>query len=144
MIPRGAAELIEMRKAGHRPAGFVFVSYGDFIDPDWWRHANTCHQPELLIRPEDPIERIDLRCLIGLDLILFFAEWSDPVSRLYERLTEYAAEIAVESPAFDSDIGWWWVRGIGRIEFADRQNLEGMRVAQAQQEYAREAVSWQP
>ncbi|MCX7161490.1 MAG: hypothetical protein NT083_00320 [Rhodocyclales bacterium] len=111
--------MIAMRKAGQRPAGFVFVSYGDFREPDWWRWANTCNQPELLICPEDPIERLDLRCAVDLSLILFFYEWSEPAGRLFDRLTEYAQEIAVESPDFGTDIGWWWTRETGRIEFND-------------------------
>lgn len=161
MIPRGAAPLIAMRKAGNRPAGFVFVSFGDFREPDWWRWADTCEKPELLIRPEDPIERLDLRCVVGLDLILFFSEWSEAVGKLYERLTEYAQEIAVESPAFDTDIGWWWVRGVGRIGFDDRRHLTAIAeaqadavhaarkddrvayaAAQAKEQRAREAMQW--
>ncbi len=161
MIPRGAAPLIAMRKAGQRPVGYVFVNYGDLREPDWWRWANTCNEPELLIRPEDPIERLDLRCVVDLKLILFFTEYCAPAVRLYERLTEYAQEIAVESPAFESDIGWWWVRGVGRIAFDDRKHLTAIQdaqadavhaarkgdqvayaAAQAKEQQAREAMTW--
>jgi hypothetical protein len=163
MNPRGAAPLVAMRESGTRPAGFVFVSYGDLPDPDWWRWANTLGHPQILVRPTDPIERLDLRCLVGLNVILDFAEWSPGVARLYERLTEYAQEIAVESPAFEADIGWWWVRGVGRIGFDDRRHLTAIADAQADavhaalkrdsgayqaaqdnERSATEAMSWQP
>lgn len=121
MTPRGAAPLIAMRQSGQRPAGSVWISFGNFLEPDWWRWSNTCDRPELLIRPGDPIERLDLRCLLGLDLILFFSDWCASVSRLHDRLTEYAKEIAVMSPAFEADIGWRWINGVGRVPFEQAQ-----------------------
>jgi len=120
MTPRGGAPLIATRKRGQRPAGSVWVNYGDFVEPDWWRWSNTTDTPELLVRPGDPIVRLDLRCLIDLDLVLFAAAWSDPVSHLYERLQEYAREILIQVVAFEGDIGWWWLRDVGRIEFGER------------------------
>ncbi len=131
MTPRGAAALIEMRLAGHRPAGEVWICAGDFLEPDWWRWSNTCDTPELLVRPEDPIDRLDLRCLLDLCVILFFAEWDERIARLYERLQEYTAEIAVMSPAFELDIGWRWIKGIGRIEINEAHQLDALKNAQA-------------
>ncbi len=132
MNPRSAAPLIAMRQAGMRPSCFVMLSFGNFPDPDWHRWADTAESPSLVIRPEDPVDRIDLRCLADLDLILFFAEWSGSVSRLYERLTEYAREIAVLSPAFETDIGWWWVKGVGRLEFDQRQHLTALEASKGE------------
>lgn len=123
MTPRGAAPLIAMRMAGQRPAVDVWVSVGDFSEPDWWRWAETAGQPEILVHPEDPIERLDLRCLVGLRLVLFFSAWDDRVARLYDRLQDYADEITVMSPAFDTDIGWYWLKGRGRIEIEERHWL---------------------
>ena len=161
MIPRGAEPLIVLRKSGQRPSGLIWLEVGDFPDPDWWKWANTADRPQILIRPEDPIERLDLRCFLGLDVILFAEEWTDQVARLYERLQEYAQEIAVLSPAFEIDIGWWWIRGVGRIEFDDRQHLTAIAdaqadavhaarkndsiayaAAQAKEQRAREAMTW--
>lgn len=117
MTPRGSAPLIEMRQNGMCPSGSVWVKLGDFREPDWWRWANTCDHPEILVRPEDPIERLDLRCLVGLDVLLFFGHYDERAGRLYEKLQDYAKEIAVMSPAFEDDIGWRWVKDVGRIEF---------------------------
>jgi hypothetical protein len=130
MTPRGAAQLIAMRMDGRRPAGDVWVNFGDFREPDWWRFTETSHHPEILIRPEDPIERIDLRCIVGLSVVFFFAEWGDTVARLYERLQDFAAEICVMSPCFESDIGWWWTRKSGQIDFNERWRLTAIEAAQ--------------
>lgn len=117
MTPRGAEHLIAMRMCGQRPAGSIFIQHGDFREPDWWKWADSLSEPELLIRPADPIDRLDLRCLLDLPVILFLPTWGDREARLYERLQEVASEIAVVSPAFDLDCGWRWLRDIGRVEF---------------------------
>lgn len=117
MLPRGATPLIAMRKSGHVPASDVWVSFGDFREPDWQKWANTQYAPELVVKPGDPIDRLDFRCLIGLRVILFFADYSAAAGRLYERLQEYAAEIDVLSPAFADDIGWHWSRKSGQRDF---------------------------
>lgn len=134
MIPRGAEQLIAMRLEGWRPSKDVWITYGDFREPgrsvertkpvvftDWSKWDVSSDSPELLIRPEDSIERIDLRCVAGLGVVLFFVEWSEKVARLEERLREYAAEITVMSPSFDDDIGWWWRRGIGQTDIDGKE-----------------------
>lgn len=131
MTPRGAAPLIAMRQAGYRPSGDVWLSFGDVRELDWWKWANTCHSPELVVRTSDPISRIDLRCLVGLRVVLFSAEWSAHVGLLYDRVTEYAAEVCVMSPAFGEDIGWWWVKDHGRVEYADRWRIKAIADAKA-------------
>ena len=143
MIPRGGHQLIAKRIEGWTPKFAVWVNYGDFREPgnrdfdkpmaitDWAKWQETCQHPELLIRPEDPIERLDLRCIIGLTVILFFAKWDEKVSRLYDRMQEYAEEIVVESPCFDLDAGWFWVRGIGQLDMKERWILTEYRNAQA-------------
>jgi hypothetical protein len=143
MIPRGGHQLIAKRLENWGPKGDVWVNYGDFREPgsphngtplaitDWAKWAETCQHPELLIRPEDPIERLDLRCIAGLGIVLFFAQWDAKVAKLYERLQDYAAEIVVESPCFDLDAGWFWVRNIGQIEMSERWILTEYRNAQA-------------
>jgi hypothetical protein len=116
---------------GWTPKSDVWVNYGDFLEPDWHKWAETCQKPELLVRFVDPIERLDIRCIIGLSVVLFFVQWDARVSRLYDRVQEYAEEIVVMSPCFESDIGWFWVRGIGHIEFGERWILTEYRKAQA-------------
>ena len=122
MLPRGAAPLLKMRTAGHKPAGSVWVSYGDFVEPNWTAWAGTSFAPEIVVLPTDPLERLDFRCLFGLHVILFFADYSAATGRLYERLQEYAAGIDVLSPAFGDDIGWHWTRYGGQRTFNTRES----------------------
>lgn len=130
MIPRGAAPLIAMRLAGQCPAGEVWITVGDGREPDWWKWSNTLAMPELLIRPEEQIERLDLRCVHGLSVVLFCGEWFDRAARVHDLLIEYAAEIAVMSPSFELDIGWRWIKGIGRVEFGETHWIKKYRDAQ--------------
>lgn len=120
MTPRGAAPLIAMRLGGQVPTSDVWVSYGNLPDPDWWKWANTCNQPEILVRPEDPIDRLDLRCLVGLRVTLFLATYDDTAAKLFKRLQEYASEIVCQSPDFAEDIGFWWLPRYGVIDFDKR------------------------
>lgn len=131
MTPRGAAQLITMRMNGQRPSAPIWISVGNFLEPDWHRWNDTCNSPELVIRPGDPIDRLDLRCLKGLSVFLFFNEWSDHAGSLFEKLKEIAHEITVMSPAFEDEIGWFWIKGYGQIDFNKRQHLESLKDAQA-------------
>lgn len=131
MIPRGGQSLIAKRLEGWIPKTPVLINYGDFREPgtrsdaplaitDWAKWKETSGRPELLVLPEDPIDRLDFRCVAGLDVLLFFVFWNESVARLYEILQNYAAEIAVQSPCFDEDIGWYWLRKYGQVEINDR------------------------
>ena len=105
------------RQSGHRPNGNVWVNYTDGVALEWWKWFTI---PTVTIRTIDPIDRLDLRCLIGLDVVFNFPDWNERVSRLYERMQEYAQEIAVVSSCFGDDIGWFWLKDVGRVEFDDR------------------------
>ena len=129
-IPRGGQPLIAMRKQGIVPAGEVWVVVGNGREPDWWRWSNTYDTPELLVRPGDSVERLDLRCLVGLKVILFAADWNDRVARLYERMLEYVQEVLVNSPAFEQDIGWRWIKGIGKVEFGETHYIKDLEDAE--------------
>ena len=129
MTPRGAEHLFKMRLRGNRPMQSVWVNYGDIPLIEWWRWAETADQPNIFVRPEDPIERLDLRCLVDLDVVFYFADWDARVSRLYERLQEYASEIAVLSPCFEEDIGWYWLREVDRIKIGERHSIGAGRRA---------------
>lgn len=130
MTPRGAQALIAMRLAGQRPAGPVWINYGDLRQPgsprdgrplavtDWAKWEETSAYPELLVRPEDPIDRLDFRCVVDLPVVLFFKTYSDRAALLFEKLKEYAREITVMSPDFDRDIGWTWSRERGQVDLA--------------------------
>lgn len=131
MIPRGAAKLLEMRTSGRKPSGDVWVNVGEYIDPFWWQYSNTLGHVEILIKPGDPVERVDFRCIAGLCVILFFDAWDDRIGRVYERLQEYAKEIAVMSGSFEDDIGWRWIKGFGRVELGEAHYIEDLEGAKA-------------
>ncbi|MBI5922426.1 MAG: hypothetical protein HY847_12400 [Betaproteobacteria bacterium] len=132
MTPRGAAPLIEMRLAGQCPAGEVWITVGEGRDPDWWKWSNTLAMPELLVRPEDPIDHLDFRCVHGLNVILFSETWDDRAARAHDRLVEYVHELCVMCPEFGFDIGWRWIKGIGRVEFGEAHFIEELKNAQAE------------
>lgn len=115
MTPYGAAPLIALRTQGKRPVNAVWINYGDEPAQDWWKWAETCGMPVLTIRTTDPIDRLDLRCLIGLAVVLHFADWTERVARLLERVQEMSPEIAVISPSFEDDVGFWLIRGEGQF-----------------------------
>ena len=117
MTPRGASALLDMRTQGQRPAGVVWVNCGNFREPYWWKWSNTLHTPEILVRPEDSIDGLDLRCLVDLDLILFADGYSKKLIALFDRLIKYAAHIQVLITEFGVDVGWSWDREYGRFDF---------------------------
>jgi len=120
MLPRGAAPLIAMRKAGRVPDASVWINYGDFREPDWHRWANTMHSPEIVVHPSDPVDRLDFRCVVKLAVTLFLARYDDKAAMLFSRLQDYAAEIVMLSPDFDDDLGMWWMPKYGAIDFDKR------------------------
>lgn len=68
-LPKGADLLADIRRQGYRPAGQVFV----FLDADWPRpkiYSDTPLTVEICIRPGDPIDGLDLRPLVGLDVAI--------------------------------------------------------------------------
>jgi len=119
MTPHGAAKLIEMRVAGKCPSVPVWVNVGPFKLPAWMNDSDTAEKPEIVILPNDPIERLDFRPLLNLRLILFFNTFDARADAIYQRLTEYAQSISVLCPDFGEDIGWFWIKGRGRVEFYD-------------------------
>jgi len=119
-----------MRLAGQCPAGEVWITVGEGREPDWSKWSNTAGQPEILIRPEDPLERLDLRCVMGLNVILFTDAWDDRSARVHDMLTEFCNEIAVMSPDFELNIGWRWIKDIGRVEFGETHWIKKYRDAE--------------
>jgi hypothetical protein len=120
MLPLGAAPLVAMRKAGHVPSGSAWVSYGNFREIDWHRYSDMMNHPELVVRFGDPIDRLDLRCLVKLEVTLYLARYDDNAALLFQRLQEYASEIVCLSPAFDDDLGFWWLPRYGTIPYERR------------------------
>lgn len=130
MVPRGAEELIKMRLSGSRPVLPITILVGEYKDPSWWRYTNTAGLVEILVRPEDNIERLDFRCLTSLSTIMILFEYGKRDIRLYERIQKYADEILVLCPEFDVDLGWRWIKKYGRLEINDSKHIDEYRAAE--------------
>lgn len=126
MKPRGSETLFAMRMNGHKP-GCVIVEYGAGKPVDWVE-LGVC--PSLRILPEDPVSRLDLRCVLGLGVVYLPEQWTDAAASLYERLTEYAESIHVVSMCFDPDMGWAWHHHYGRRELGDLAYIDRLRKVQ--------------
>jgi hypothetical protein len=127
MNPRGSENLFRLRHANHKP-NLVWVDYGLGRAIDW---IGLGIGPTLRVLPDDPIARLDLRCCVGLDVIIEPANWDDKAAELYERLQEYAATITVVSLCFEPEMGWCWDRHYGRLELGQLQWIEKYKQAQS-------------
>ena len=99
-----------MRLAGRRPAGHVWLWLGDYAPSRWERWADST--VEISIPPAAAVERLDLRPLVGLRVIVVADTYSRPLLRFLARLKEYA--VAVECFVLDwmpADLGMRWERG---------------------------------
>ena len=125
MKPINADGLMALRNAGKRPAGLLPINIGNY----------RSFPGELTITPDMPVDRLDLRCVIGLDVQLFAESWGNREAAIYGRLREYADEILVTIVDFGDDVGWWWVKrwpeNDGRINFADRHYFTRYESARA-------------
>ena len=88
MTIRGMQTLLSLRQAGKRPA-LVFL---DLIDE--YRAPKEAGELErLTLCPEGKTRNDDLRPLVGLDVVIMARDWTEDLSGLYDRLTQYANEI---------------------------------------------------
>lgn len=102
--------LAAMRLAGKRPAGEVWLWLGDYAPSRWERWADST--VEISIPPAAAIERLDLRPLVGLRVIVVAPTYNRPLLRFLSRLKGYA--IAIECFVLDwmpADLGMRWERG---------------------------------
>ncbi len=99
-----------MRLSGKRPAGATWLWLGDYAPTRWDRWADST--VEISIPPAAAVERLDLRPLVGLRVIVVADTYSRPLLRFLARLKEYA--VAVECFVLDwmpADLGMRWERG---------------------------------
>lgn len=108
MQMRGVNGLIEMRKRRYRPAGFAFITIGHDCLADWADHPETEDVVSLSIDPGANPEHIDLRPVIGLDVILVAGKYTGQAMRLFERLQELAKSVQFVAPEFEEDLGFVW------------------------------------
>ena len=127
MKPRGSESLFAMRLAGINPH-HVWVDFGLGRVMAWQGYT----EPVLRVLPTDPIDRLDLRCLVDLDVYLQPEEWTDRAAALYERMQDLAKTIHVVSMSFEPEMGWCWHRQYGRRELGELGYVHQLEEVQAE------------
>lgn len=61
------------------------------------------------------VERLDLRCLVGMSVFIHAERYSNKLARLYERTKQHAAFVMVAVADFGDDLGWKWHRLHGEM-----------------------------
>ena len=103
--------LADMRMAGEKPVGSAWLYVGDEWQPvRWWiwRGATA----EAVVPTDAPMERLDLRPLVGLRVIVLAPAYTRPLLRLLNRLKDYA--LSVDCFVLDwlpDDLGMRWECG---------------------------------
>ena len=103
---RNSAYLASLRKAGKRPAAPIWIIYDEWPEKHW--AALACDDRTLVVLAGDKIDRLDLRCIVGLEVTLYVGKYDSDGMRLFERLQDYAKRIVCLCPDLDEDIGWIW------------------------------------
>ena len=102
--------LAVMRMAGELPAGSVWLYLGEFDQPRWWIWRGGA--VEVVVQPDTPMERLDLRPLVGLRVCVLAATHNRALLRLCARIKEFAAGLDVFVLDWLPDcLGMRWDRG---------------------------------
>lgn len=125
MSPNTLELLHKVRLAKGRPASsMVFVQFGDYLPSreSWVTCAERSAQVDL--PPDARVDLLDLRCLVGLSVVLFAHRWTDVVGRLVERIKQASprsllvclddAMAAMKSGSFG---GFAWLPAAGDLSF---------------------------
>jgi hypothetical protein len=70
---------------------------------------------EIALNESVNVERLDLRCLVGLSVFIHAERYTDKLARLYERVKEHAAFVMVAVADFGDELGWKWHRLHGEM-----------------------------
>ena len=70
---------------------------------------------EIALSESVNVERLDLRCLVGLTVFIHAERYTDKLVRLYQRVKEHAAFVMVAITDFGDDLGWKWHRLHGEM-----------------------------
>lgn len=70
---------------------------------------------EIALNDSVNVERLDLRCLVGLSVFIHAEHYTDKLARLYERVKEHAAFVMVAVADFGDELGWKWHRLHGEM-----------------------------
>lgn len=70
---------------------------------------------EIALSESVNVERLDLRCLVGLSVFIHSEQYTDKLVRLYQRVKEHAAFVMVAITNFGDELGWKWHRLHGEM-----------------------------
>ena len=71
---------------------------------------------EIALSDSANVDRLDLRCLVGLTVFIHAEHYTDKLVRLYQRVKEHAAFVMVAITDFGDELGWKWHRLHGEIQ----------------------------
>ena len=118
MKPRGSEALFAMRLKGRKPST-AFIEFGYGATVPWTSIPGM--SPWIRVLPTDPVEILDLRCFLGLDVVLEFDEWDDRIHRLVARLKEVAQSLYIVSLSYAPEMGWCWHKQFGELALGEMQ-----------------------
>ena len=110
----GLSHLMTIRRSGHRPHAVMLTIDGPYIKP---KYANELHALELVAH--ESVANDDFRPFKGLTVTLYAGTWSQLADDTLEKLKQYADEIAVLCADYGDDIGYFWTKECGAIDFDD-------------------------
>jgi len=109
--------LVRMRLNGKKPP-MVFIEIDREQPSDWFAWKETWSIPVLSISSAFPVERLDLRCLVGLNVSIIADAYSPWLWALWGKIKEalpgYAAlNIRSFAKSEIDDFGWHWTAASG-------------------------------
>ena len=90
--PLGLKPLVACRLNGKLPSRNIVLLVGDeWRNPDWSRWVETRPYPEGVVRSTDRIDRMDFRCLVGLNVFIHSARFTALVAQVVDAVQRVAA-----------------------------------------------------
>ena len=120
--PATAEWLERMRVKGRKPA-FVIVEVDPETPSEWYAWRETWTLPTLGVTSDMPVDRLDLRSMVGLNVIIVTARYSAWVASLYEAMkaipVAYLALCVRDWATEDGDAGIHWTAKAGDVALMD-------------------------
>lgn len=130
MSPNTLALLLKVRRSGHRPlTGTVWIEFDN--DPfhlrqrySWIEQREESAQVHLPL--DTRVDLLDLRCVVGLHVVLSTPTWSDAAGRLVSRIKQVPPQSllvcisdAMDAASNDSFGGFAWLPKVGDLSFEE-------------------------
>lgn len=109
--------LIRMRLKGKKPA-MTIIDIDRHEPSDWFAWRETWAIPVLSLASSESVDRLDLRCLVGLNVAAIADCYSPRVIAIWEAIkkaTPSYASLNIRSfcTSEDDDFGWHWTAKSG-------------------------------